>query len=86
MMVQFADRLSAQHPAQPPSWGWLDGALKGREREVGRLQRQLEGHRGNEVSGRGFGGGLELKGHVAILTEPNATIHLRANPTFPPIP
>jgi len=28
LMVQFADRLSAQHLARPPSWGWLDGALK----------------------------------------------------------
>jgi len=28
LMVQFADRLSARHLARPPSWGWLDGALK----------------------------------------------------------
>ena len=27
LMVQFADRLSAQHLARPPSWGWLAQAV-----------------------------------------------------------
>jgi hypothetical protein len=28
LMVQFADSLSVQHLARPPSWDWLDGSLK----------------------------------------------------------